>query len=483
MASPFPMPAESKHSMTMKPWATWRGAVAGCIAGGRFLLAFGAIGFGAALMFPAPVAAGEVRGTWLTTTANDALANPQATAESMRRLREMGLNTVYVEAWKNGYTQFPSRTLDDTLGVDRHPDLLAGERGPRDLLGEALIEAHRNELLCFAWFEYGFMAAHAGTDNRLVREKPEWLSEDIDGNLVAPNGFIWMNPVHPEVRAFLIRLVLDAVERYDLDGVQLDDRLAWPHYTMGYDAYTREVYAAEHGGEQPPDNPRDPDWLKWRADKVTEFAGDFYRALREARPDLLVSVSPAPYPWSFENYACDWPAWAYEGWFDEFVPQVYREGFSAFEDGWRDQLEAIGGRRRALLAGIRIVGSGPDTPWEELHKKLALTRDSRAGGHVLWFSRGVLEVYPDEIEAFYDVAGTGQATHPGRPGDWRPAPVVGEKLEDDQWGADVSEAGRYRLVAKLRDGWREMTALYLEPGNTRFAVPGAEAVELLRDRR
>ncbi|MEL6798227.1 MAG: hypothetical protein AAFO89_15575, partial [Planctomycetota bacterium] len=45
----------------------------------------------------------EVRGTWLTTTANTHIASPTDTAESMRRLRAIGLNTVYVETWKNGY--------------------------------------------------------------------------------------------------------------------------------------------------------------------------------------------------------------------------------------------------------------------------------------------------------------------------------------------------------------------------------------------
>ena len=39
----------------------------------------------------------EVRGTWLTTTANDALTTPAQTANTMKRLREIGLNTVYVE--------------------------------------------------------------------------------------------------------------------------------------------------------------------------------------------------------------------------------------------------------------------------------------------------------------------------------------------------------------------------------------------------
>jgi uncharacterized lipoprotein YddW (UPF0748 family) len=41
---------------------------------------------------------------------------------------------------------------------------------------------------------------------------------------VAPNGFVWMNPLRPEVRAFLLELTLEAIGRYDLDGVQFEIR-------------------------------------------------------------------------------------------------------------------------------------------------------------------------------------------------------------------------------------------------------------------
>src|SRR5436190_22125253 len=94
----------------------------------------------------------EVRGTWLTTTANDALATPARTAETMRRLREIGLNTVYVECWKNGYTEFPTATLQKTIRITHKSNLL-NQAPSRDLLAETIIEAHRNQLLHFAWFE------------------------------------------------------------------------------------------------------------------------------------------------------------------------------------------------------------------------------------------------------------------------------------------------------------------------------------------
>jgi uncharacterized lipoprotein YddW (UPF0748 family) len=173
----------------------------------------------------------------------------------MRRLRDVGLNTVYIECWKNGYTQYPSQVLQRTIGLDRRPALIPQDPSDapdslksdgRDLLAEAVLVAHRHGLLAIAWFEYGFMAAHHATNNHLRQLKPHWLSRDLQGNTIAPNGFVWLNPLHPEPRRFLLDLVLEAIDRYDLDGIQLDDRIVWPYITMGYDDYTRAVYANEH---------------------------------------------------------------------------------------------------------------------------------------------------------------------------------------------------------------------------------------------
>ena len=298
-----------------------------------------------------PEAKPEIRGTWLTTTANDAIATPERTAATMRRLREIGLNTVYVEVWKNGYTQFPSQVLERTIGVAQRPVRALQDPADkpsatpaRDLLQETLVEAHRNGLNYVAWFEYGFMAAHGSTQNTLRRLKPEWLSRDIAGNEVAPNGFVWLNPLHPEARRFVLDLMLEAIEKYDLDGVQLDDRIVWPYVTMGYDDFTRAAYAAEHAGRQPPSDARDPAWMRWRADKLNALARDFVAELHKARPGLLVSMSPAPYPWSYEHYLLEWPQWARwpagQGW-DEFIPQAYRMTYAAFESTWQEQIAEL----------------------------------------------------------------------------------------------------------------------------------------------
>ncbi len=458
---------------------------------------------------PAPAATAELRGTWLTTTGNDAISSPASSALTMQRLRAIGLNTVYVEVWKNGYTQFPSQVLQATVGVDRRPAMALqdpadapGARPARDLLQETLIEAHRNGLIYIAWFEYGFMAAHQDTINHLRRLKPEWLSRNIQGREVAPNGFVWLNPLHPGARRFLLDLVLEAVDRYDLDGVQLDDRIVWPHITMGYDAYTRAVYAQEHAGAQPPTDPRDADWMHWRAAKVDEFARQFVREVRARRPGLVISLSPAVFPWSYENYLLDWPRWT--AWrdtprWDEVVPQDYRFDYPSFEATWLAQTRAVqaAGRYapRELVAGMRVVGDGPDASWAQVQDSIALVRREGQGGHVHWYSRGVLDRYASQLTALYRASGP--ARSPRFPAGWRPSPVVLMKVgpvpgsgapNQTLWAADMAPAGDWRAIGFDGQHWDELQTLHTAPpgaAQTQMLLLPAryQRVELLRDRR
>jgi hypothetical protein len=472
----------------------------------------------------APNGSPEVRGTWITTTANTAISTPENTAKTMKRLRKIGLNTVYVEVWKNGYTQFPSEVMQKFVGVSQRP---VGERQdpsdnaeqnktmPRDLLQETLIEAHRNGLITVAWFEYGFMAAHQSTMPYLRRIKPELLSRDINGSEIAPNGFVWLNPLHPDARKLMLDIVLEAVDKYDLDGIQLDDRIVWPYINMGYDEYTKKIYAREHNGAAPPRDHKDAGWMRWRAEKVNEYARQFVQEIRAKRPGLLISLSPAVYPWSWEHYLLEWPQWA--AWsekdrnmsaavsdaakkitprWDEFIPQAYRFSYDAFEKTWLEQNEFIkmlgANRQRDLIAGIRVVGDGNDSSWAQLRDSILLTRKMKNGGHVLWFSRGVLDVYPAELTDFY----AGHVPSPQFPARWREqslslfrAPGLSPQAGTSVWFYPDMPPGDFRLIGFDGKTWQYLNDSIAEPrtnvgAKTYFYIrENVQQVELVRDRR
>jgi hypothetical protein len=104
-------------------------------------------------------------------------------------------------------------------------------------------------------------------------------------------------------------------------------------------------------------------------------------------------------------------------------------------------------------------------------------------GHCWWYSRGVLEVFPQLLTEFYDVKTQGHAPHPKRGADWRPPPIVA-KYADGEWNARLEDNTRYRVIAKVEGAWKQ---LHNDVNGTQFGLGDPnrkyEAVELLVQRR
>jgi autotransporter-associated beta strand protein len=363
-------------------------------------------------------AAPELRGTWMTTTSSDDLS-AATMATAMASLRQVGLNTVYVEAWKNGYTNFNSPTLATFVGGSSLNPSLRG----RILLEESRTAAANAGLVHGAWFEYGLMAEFIGAggfpSNPLAVKARNngWLLQDSAGEYAnASNGFAWMNPLVPEVRNLIKGIVVDAVQQFDLQIVQFDDHMSWP-VQFGYDAITRNAYLAETGRDLPT-NSSNSRFVAWRQEKMEEFMTELVGAVRAVKPDVIVSLSPSVAGFSAANYCTDWSDYAAAGLFDEIVPQVYRSSYGSFASEWPNQITAAGGVAK-LGSGLRLLGSGAATPWADLEKMINDSRDDGALGHSIWYSEGVSNAgtsnaanYNAQLRAYYDVANVGPAANP-----------------------------------------------------------------------
>lgn len=444
------------------------------------------LAFGLSAPVPVDAAAPEVRGTWLTTTGPDHIRTGASTATVMADLHAVGLNTVYVETWKNGYTNFPSPTLAALTGG---PDRATYLGTTRDLVQETLIQAHRNQMHYIGWFEYGLAAEFVGAGGSPVTPLGQkmrdngWLLQDQSGQYAnSSNGFAWMNPAVPEVRQFMIDITLEAVQRYDLDGVQFDDRLAWPR-EFGWDATTAAIYQHETGRSLPT-SISDTNFRNWRQDKVTLFAEELTAAISGVRPDLLLSVSPSVTNFSDVNYNAEWPQWQDAGLFDEYAVQVYRETYASFNSTLTSQVNQFPvDQRGELVVGLRGNGTGANTPIADLQQMITRSREVGAGGHAIFYSKAVRDDYRTQLTAFYDVAGQGQAPSPQFAPEHRVAPVVGDFVGSNKWRFDIEEGQGYRLVAVVAGVWREVSAGYFPAGVRDLTVPGATRVELLADRR
>ncbi|MCI0494946.1 family 10 glycosylhydrolase, partial [candidate division KSB1 bacterium] len=146
------------------------------------------------------------------------------------------------------------------------------------------------------WFEYGFAAAHKKKPRTIFQDKPHWAARDNQGRLLTKNDFEWMNAFHPEVQDFLLALVKEVVAKYNVDGIQGDDRLPALPIEGDYSSYTDSLYRAEHNGDPPPKDFRDPAWQRWRGDKLNAFGKRLYQEVKVIKPNLIVSWAPSIYP-------------------------------------------------------------------------------------------------------------------------------------------------------------------------------------------
>lgn len=439
----------------------------------------------AALLLALPVTAqSEVRGTWLTTTGPDYISSGFNTENSMSRIRDIGMNTVYVEAWKNGYTNFPSQTMQNLVGIDRQPFL-----GSRDLVEETNIHAHRNGLINVAWFEYGFSSQFIGNGgfpsnpiSSYMRNRG-WLLQDQSGNYGnASNGFAWMNPAVPEVRQFLVDITMEAINNYDLDGIQFDDRLAWPR-EFGWDTTTANLYQQETGRSLP-SNVNDSNFRTWRQGKVQLFAQELNDAIKAERPDFRVSVSPSVTGFSDTNFNAKWSDWVDAGLFDEYVPQVYRSTFASFNSTLPANITALEPDVEKGVIGIRFNGTGGNTPLNDVLNMIALTRSTANGelsGHSLWYNDQVL-ANETALTNFYN----GYEENPFYDADWRPDALEGSQAQfaSDPWLFEDVAPGGYRLVAEIAGTWEVFDEITVtSTSDLLIQIPGAASAELLIDRR
>jgi uncharacterized lipoprotein YddW (UPF0748 family) len=327
----------------------------------------------------------ELRGVWLTNVDSSVLDSRAAVAEAMEFLAGHHFNIVFPVVWNKAATTYPSRVLREATGVEIDPRY----RG-RDPLAEVVEEAHRRRIAVVPWFEFGFAASYKADGGPVIARHPAWAARDRDGRLLTKNGFEWMDPFNEEVDRLLASLVAEVVERYDVDGVQGDDRFPALPVEGGYSEAARAAYGRDHAGADPPCDARDAAWVRWRADKLSGIAERVYREVKRRKPHAVVSWAPSIFPFSLEEYLQDWPAWVRGGYADLLHPQVYRRDVDAYRLALDAQGAAVPPAKRELVFPGVLINVGSYVVSEALLRDmLAANRERGHRGEVFFFYEGL----------------------------------------------------------------------------------------------
>jgi uncharacterized lipoprotein YddW (UPF0748 family) len=305
----------------------------------------------------------EFRGVWIATVANidwpkpDRLGMAEQKADLislLNRAAELKLNAVVFQVRPACDAMYASQLepwseyLTGTMGKAPEPFY--------DPLAFAVQEAHKRGMELHAWFNpyRALHKSHIGniSAGHIRNTHPE---------LVRSYGeYLWLDPGEHEVQEHTLRVVMDVVKRYDIDGVQFDDYF----------------YPDPTGVNR--DFPDDTSWKKygasgklnradWRRENVNALMSRVYTSIKAAKPWVKFGIAPfgiwrpgePPQITGFDAYEklfADSRKWLVNGWVDYFSPQLYwptdqkEQSYPVLLNWWSEQNT----KHRHLWPGLSV---------------------------------------------------------------------------------------------------------------------------------
>lgn len=279
----------------------------------------------------APAAANDaLRGVWISTVYNldwpstgsygNAAKQQQEYVQLLDELQGMGMNTVFVQVRPSADALYPSNLVPWSK-------VLTGTQGKNpgyDPLAFMIAETHRRGMEFHAWFNPFRAHTDAKTNqlaaNHVVKLHPDWI--------VNSGNKLYINPGVPQARQEIIKEIMEVVQRYDIDGVHLDDYFYPSSGTFNDDA-TYKTYNSKKIANK----------ADWRRDNINQFVQQLHASIKSVKPGVEFGISPfgvwrnkAVDPTgsdtkagvtAYDNMYADVRTWIKQGWLDYVTPQIY----------------------------------------------------------------------------------------------------------------------------------------------------------------
>jgi uncharacterized lipoprotein YddW (UPF0748 family) len=225
-----------------------------------------------------------------------------------------------------------------------------------------------------------------------------------------------MDPGDPRVRQHSLRVIMDVVRRYDVDGVHIDDYF-YPYRESSAGVEIPFPDSATYAGYVRGGGTLERD--DWRRNNVDIFVRDMYRGVRSLKPHVKLGISPfgiwrPGHPKQiccFDPYVqlfADSRKWLENGWLDYLTPQLYwtidtvPRSYPVLLKWWVEQNT----KQRHMWPGLftsKVPGPGahPADAWSanEILRQIALTRaQPGATGHVHFSMRTLMHETPDSLD-------------------------------------------------------------------------------------
>ncbi|SIS71273.1 Uncharacterized lipoprotein YddW, UPF0748 family [Filimonas lacunae] len=321
----------------------------------------------------------EFRGVWIATVENidwpsrKGLSVEQQKAEFIRILdlhQRNGMNAIVMQVRPAADAFYPS---------DYEPwsEYLSGHQGQApspfyDPLAFMIEETHQRGMEFHAWLNPYRAVFHLGKSSvapdHITRQHPDWF---INYGTVK-----YFDPGRPEVIDHVEKIVRDLVERYEVDGVHMDDYF-YPYPIDGKEFPDNASYKKN--------NPAGLNKADWRRSNCDSIIVRLHRTIQEVNPEIKFGISPFGV-WrnkskdpegsdtraglsNYDELYADILLWLKKGWIDYVTPQLYWEidhklcDYETLLDWWSQHTYG-----RHLYIGHGIYRAGTNAAWRDKHQ-------------------------------------------------------------------------------------------------------------------
>lgn len=283
-----------------------------------------------AFRYTLPYIEKELKGTWIRPNSK----NIQDIQKTLDKIKDTGINNVFLETYYHGRTIFPSETMEEYGFEKQNPDFEGA-----DILAIWVKEAHKRGIKVHTWFESFYVGNKNPQNypNSILALKPQWMNRtkqkaNFEGYVSHPqehNGY-FLDPANPEVIEFLLKLITEITTRYNVDGVNID-YVRYPNISKenlnnqwGYTKYAREEFFLIYAQDPIEIQPKSAlwnDWCEYRRNKITKYINEVHNLLKH-RNILLSAVIFPDYKVSMQTKFQDWANWTGNCFLDAITPLI-----------------------------------------------------------------------------------------------------------------------------------------------------------------
>ena len=237
----------------------------------------------------------EFRATWLATVSNIDWPKNRATSDENRELQKKELTDIFdkMQAGNMNAVCMQVRSLCDAMYKSSYEPWSAALTRTRGLdpgydpLQFAIEEAHKRGLELHVWVN-PFRVTSSGTldsSDKLWQHAGDWIIKYDNGSF---KGQI-IDPGYPEARQYVINVLMEIVNNYDIDGILMDDYFYPYGGTTTEDADSKSKHKPANVVDVNKDGDTDDDWRRANVDSCMKM---LYDQLQAVKPWVRFGMGP-----------------------------------------------------------------------------------------------------------------------------------------------------------------------------------------------